>query len=32
MRLRYTYAFRTGNEKADTYRVHTLTSGVNMFF
>lgn len=31
-RLRYTYAFRTGNEKSDTYRAHTLTSGVNMTF
>lgn len=32
LRIRYTYAFRTGNEKSDTYRAHTLTSGVNVVF
>jgi|GEM_PF-1114701 len=32
MRVQYTFAFRTGNEKADTYRTHALMSGVNMNF
>ncbi len=32
LRVRYTYAFRTGNEKPDTYRAHSLTSGVNLVF
>ncbi len=32
LRFRYTFAFRTGYEKPDTYRAHTLTSGLNMTF
>ncbi|HTL46906.1 MAG TPA: hypothetical protein VL688_02450 [Verrucomicrobiae bacterium] len=31
-RLRYTFAFRTGDETADTYVAHTLMTGVNMTF
>lgn len=32
LRLNYSFAYRTGNEKNDTYRNHILTSSVNMVF
>lgn len=32
LRLSYSFAYRTGNEKNETYRDHILTSSVNMVF
>lgn len=32
LRFDYTFAYRTGNEKSDTYRNHILTTALNMVF
>jgi hypothetical protein len=32
LRLSYTFSFRTGDEKPDTYRAHTLTAGLDLRF